>query len=158
MRMKPEMLVRGGSGSSWLNRAREQQGSRTRPHQTADRAANNLNACTFAVLLSYLPCPSSIDYLVRLPQRQGTMSLVPKTRLPMRIIALPLTSSLRGPGHTEKPSPLVYYHFQTPPKAENRRRGLVDWATGKAASIWAQFGKAPEGSWKVCNCRLRSRV
>jgi hypothetical protein len=69
----------------------------------------------------------------------------------MRIIALPLTSSVRGPGHTEKPSPLVYYHFQTPPKAENRRRGLVDWATGKAASIWAQFGKAPEDSWKVRN-------
>jgi len=66
----------------------------------------------------------------------------------MRIIALPLTSSVRGPGHTEKPSPLVYYHFQTPPKAESRRRGWVDWATGKAASIWAQFGKAPEASWK----------
>jgi hypothetical protein len=26
----------------------------------------------------------------------------------------------------------------------------VDWATGKAASIWAQFGKAPESTWKVC--------
>jgi len=67
----------------------------------------------------------------------------------MRIIALPLTSAVRGPGHTVEPSPLVYYHFQMPPKTETRRGGWVDWATGKAASVWAQFGKAPEGSWKV---------
>ena len=80
------------------------------------------------------------------------MSIVPKTRLPMRIIALPLTSSVRGPRHTEEPSPLVYYHFQMPPKAENRRGGWVDWATGKAASVWAQFGKAPQDSWKVRVC------
>jgi hypothetical protein len=82
------------------------------------------------------------------------MSVVPKTRLPMRIIALPLTGYVRGPRHTEEPSPLVYYHFQTQPKAENRRGGWIDWATGKAASFWVQFGKAPENSWKVCrsNC------
>ena len=67
----------------------------------------------------------------------------------MRIIALPLTSAVRGPGHTVEPSPLVYYHFQMPPKAEKRRGGWVDWATGKATSVWAQFGKAPESSWKV---------
>jgi len=66
----------------------------------------------------------------------------------MRIIALPLTSSVRGPRHTEKPSPLVYYHFQMPPKAENRRGGWVNWVTGKATHVWAQFGKAPENSWK----------
>ncbi|KAH9969574.1 mitochondrial K+-H+ exchange-related-domain-containing protein [Russula dissimulans] len=66
----------------------------------------------------------------------------------MRIIALPLTSPVRGPGHTKVPSPLVYYHFQMPPKAENKRGGWVDWATGKAASVWAKFGKAPENSWK----------
>jgi len=69
----------------------------------------------------------------------------------MRIIALPLTSPVRGPGHTKKPSPLVYYHFQMPPKAENKRGGWVDWATGKAASVWAKFGKAPKNSWKVCS-------
>lgn len=80
------------------------------------------------------------------------MSVLPKTRLPMRIIALPLTSAVRGPGHTVEPSPLVYYHFQMPPKIENRRGGWVDWVTGKAASVWAQFGKAPEGSWKVRVC------
>ncbi|KAF8262284.1 mitochondrial K+-H+ exchange-related-domain-containing protein [Lactarius quietus] len=66
----------------------------------------------------------------------------------MRIIALPLTSSVRGAKHAEGPSPLVYYHFQMPPKTENMRGGWVDWATGKAASMWAQFGKAPESTWK----------
>ncbi|KAI9512394.1 mitochondrial K+-H+ exchange-related-domain-containing protein [Russula earlei] len=76
------------------------------------------------------------------------MSVIPKTRLPMRIIALPLTSAVRGPRHAEEPSPLVYYHFQMPPKADNKRGGWVDWATGKAASVWAQFGKSPENSWK----------
>ena len=84
------------------------------------------------------------------------MSVLPKTRLPMRIIALPLTSAVRGPGHTVEPSPLVYYHFQMPPKTETRRGGWADWATGKAASIWAQFGKAPESSWKVRVCGLAS--
>jgi hypothetical protein len=67
----------------------------------------------------------------------------------MRIIALPLTSSVRGPRHTEEPLPLVYYHFQTPPKAKNRRGGWVEWATGKATAFWTQLGKAPENSWKV---------
>ena len=71
----------------------------------------------------------------------------------MRIIALPLTSSVRGVRHAEGPSPLVYYHFQMPPKTENMRSGWADWATDKAASLWAQFGKAPESTWKVCaNC------
>jgi Mitochondrial K+-H+ exchange-related len=74
----------------------------------------------------------------------------------MRIIALPLTSSVRGPRHTEESSPLVYYHFQMAPRAENMRRGWLDWATGKAASLWAQFGKAPESSWKVGNHRVVS--
>ncbi|KAH9080564.1 mitochondrial K+-H+ exchange-related-domain-containing protein [Lactarius deliciosus] len=66
----------------------------------------------------------------------------------MRIIALPLTSSVRGTRHAEGPSPLVYYHFQMPPKSENVRNGWVDWATGKASGLWAQFGKAPENTWK----------
>ncbi|KAI0269811.1 mitochondrial K+-H+ exchange-related-domain-containing protein [Gloeopeniophorella convolvens] len=76
------------------------------------------------------------------------MSVVSKTRLPMRIIALPLTSSVRGPIHTDGPSPLVYYHFQMPPKLADQRTSWVDWATGKASGIWAQFGKSPESSWK----------
>lgn len=78
------------------------------------------------------------------------MSVVPKTRLPMRIIALPLTGSVRGPRNTAELSPLVYYHFQMRPKAEKGRGGWIDWATGKASTVWAEFGKAPENSWKVC--------
>ncbi|KAH9002559.1 mitochondrial K+-H+ exchange-related-domain-containing protein [Lactarius hatsudake] len=76
------------------------------------------------------------------------MSIAAKSRLPMRIIALPLTSSVRGTRHAEGPSPLVYYHFQMPPKTENVRNGWMDWATGKASGLWAQFGKAPENTWK----------
>lgn len=72
----------------------------------------------------------------------------------MRIIALPLTGAVRGPRHTESPSPLVYYHFQMRPKGEKGRGGWVDWATAKATSSWAQFGKAPENSWKVCRSTL----
>ena len=71
----------------------------------------------------------------------------------MRIIALPLTGSVRGPRHTEA---LVYYHFQMRPKAEKGRGGWIDWATGKASSVWAQFGKAPENSWKVCRSFVSS--
>jgi hypothetical protein len=82
------------------------------------------------------------------------MSVIPKSRLPMRIIALPLTGAVRGPRHTENPSPLVYYHFQMRPKTEKRDVGWVDWATGKATSAWTQFGKAPENSWKVCRSIL----
>jgi hypothetical protein len=72
----------------------------------------------------------------------------------MRIIALPLTGAVRGPRHAGNPSPLVYYHFQMRLKAEKRRAGWVNWATGKASSVWAQFGKAPENSWKVCRSTL----
>lgn len=82
------------------------------------------------------------------------MSVLPKSRLPMRIVALPLTGAVRGPRHTENPSPLVYYHFQMRLKAEKRGVGWVDWATGKATSVWARFGKAPENSWKVCRSIL----
>jgi hypothetical protein len=100
-------------------------------------------------------CPSS-GLFCPPPLQKKKMSVVSKARLPMRIIALPLTSSVRGPRHTGEPSPLVYYHFQMPPKAENKRTGLIDWTTGKATSIWAQFGKAPESSWKVSNLRVVS--
>ncbi|KAI0056274.1 hypothetical protein BV25DRAFT_1832383 [Artomyces pyxidatus] len=76
------------------------------------------------------------------------MSLIAKTRLPMRIVALPLTSTLRPRSPHGNPSPLVYYQFQTPPRPENQRQGWVDWATAKAADAWAELGKAPEGNWK----------
>jgi len=34
------------------------------------------------------------------------------------------------------------------PKAAKGRGGWIDWATGKATGVWAEFGKAPENSWK----------
>ena len=64
----------------------------------------------------------------------------------MRILALPLTSHASSSGRH------IYYHFQTPPRAgasTNQKPGLVKMATAKAAEMWAGFGKAPEGSWKV---------
>ncbi|TFY79608.1 hypothetical protein EWM64_g4401 [Hericium alpestre] len=77
------------------------------------------------------------------------MSIARKARLPMRIIALPLTSAVRNPKHvSEGPLPLVYYHFQTPPPPPDRKQGWTDWATTKAAQTWADFGKAPETNWK----------
>ncbi|KAI0044417.1 hypothetical protein FA95DRAFT_1562282 [Auriscalpium vulgare] len=77
------------------------------------------------------------------------MSFLPKTRLPMRIVALPLTNAVRSARHPHDiPAPLVYYHFQTPPRPAKSRQGWVDWATDKAVASWADFGKAPETSWK----------
>ena len=64
----------------------------------------------------------------------------------MRILALPLTSGASSTGlHT-------YYHFQTPPPPSSEAQpSILKTAMGKAASIWADFGKAPEGTWKVRN-------
>ncbi|KAI5119200.1 hypothetical protein M0805_004455 [Coniferiporia weirii] len=61
----------------------------------------------------------------------------------MRILALPLTSCAPSDGqHT-------YYYFQTPPPADSGGKpSLLKRVTGKATEIWADFGKAPEGSWK----------
>jgi hypothetical protein len=49
---------------------------------------------------------------------------------------------------------LTYYHFQMTQKHAGTG-GLVNWATGKAANIWANFGKAADGSWKVCGAKFR---
>ncbi|TFY70974.1 hypothetical protein EVG20_g2039 [Dentipellis fragilis] len=87
------------------------------------------------------------------------MSLLPKSRLPMRIIALPLTTVVRDPKHqSDTPRPLVYYHFQTPPPPADRKVGWVDWATGKATQAWASFGKAPEMNWKYKVYRYGERL
>lgn len=64
----------------------------------------------------------------------------------MRILALPLTSGSASSGK------YTYYHFQLPPRdpgKEGARPSLLKRATGKAAELWAGFGKAPEGNWKV---------
>jgi hypothetical protein len=77
----------------------------------------------------------------------------------MRIIALPLTRPRRtavlvkpmnAPRNKHQPADavLTYYHFQVTQK-HAMTGGLVNWATGKAANIWANFGKAAQGSWKV---------
>jgi len=94
----------------------------------------------------------------------------------MRIIAVPLTRPntrvLRAATNGTKLNRLTYYQFQISAKqkplltasdkkpgvgfseeAEKKgwlpEQGIVNWATGKAADIWAGFGKA-EGGWKVC--------
>ena len=62
----------------------------------------------------------------------------------MRIIAIPLTSGASSSGAN------TYYHFQTPPSVKGKESpNLFKKATEKAAELWAGFGKAPEGSWKV---------
>ena len=66
-----------------------------------------------------------------------------------RIIALPLTrpnprASLSAHNHN-----LTYYHFQLSGPAKKSEKGIIGWATTKAANIWAGFGKGAEGSWQV---------
>jgi hypothetical protein len=78
-------------------------------------------------------------------------SSVPKAMRSMRIIALPLTrrstSYAQLPG--SKSSLLTYYHFQINNSGKKLEGGVARWATTKASNIWASFGKAEEGSWKV---------
>ncbi|KIM41021.1 hypothetical protein M413DRAFT_72320 [Hebeloma cylindrosporum] len=91
----------------------------------------------------------------------------------MRIIAVPLTrpNARVVPPNGTKLNRLTYYQFQISAKQkplstatdeksgvahseETEKRswlpeqGIVNWATGKAADIWAGFGKA-EGGWKL---------
>ncbi|KAI0081610.1 hypothetical protein K474DRAFT_1613374 [Panus rudis PR-1116 ss-1] len=74
------------------------------------------------------------------------MSVVRAGKRSMRIIALPLCTHTRTA--TGRDSHLTYYHFVTPPPKEPKKQGWTDWATAKAADLWAGFGKAPEGTWK----------
>ncbi|KZP18919.1 hypothetical protein FIBSPDRAFT_791328 [Athelia psychrophila] len=89
------------------------------------------------------------------------MSVARKAMRPLRIIALPLTrpahlssitSSSTNAGATR--TPLTYYQFQlkTPvdktEEKEGRIAGYVTWGQGKAADMWASWGKAPPGNWK----------
>jgi hypothetical protein len=60
----------------------------------------------------------------------------------MKILALPLTAK------TPKRDALTYYHFITRTPAPPSQQNYVGKAQAKAASIWADFGKA-EGGWKV---------
>ena len=76
------------------------------------------------------------------------MAVPPVARRSMRIIALPLTTAKRKPNGIH--SHLTYYHFVTPPPNNETKQTWANWATSKASDIWAGFGKAPEGHWKVC--------
>jgi hypothetical protein len=66
----------------------------------------------------------------------------------LRIVALPLVAASRTP-ESSSSGHLTYYHFATPPPEQDEKRDLAKWATQRAAELWAGFGKAPEGHWKV---------
>ncbi|KIK26746.1 hypothetical protein PISMIDRAFT_8770 [Pisolithus microcarpus 441] len=84
------------------------------------------------------------------------MSLVPKPMPSLRIVALPLARARNATPSTALVNrPLVYYHFNLtlPPDAAAKNKswtnGVFNKLTTMAADAWANFGKAPEGSWKA---------
>lgn len=84
------------------------------------------------------------------------MSLVPKPMPSLRIVALPLARARNATPSTALVNrPLVYYHFNLtlPPDAAAKNKswtnGVFNKLTTMAADAWANFGKAPEGSWKL---------
>ncbi|KIK91595.1 hypothetical protein PAXRUDRAFT_830705 [Paxillus rubicundulus Ve08.2h10] len=85
------------------------------------------------------------------------MAVVQMGRRLMRIIALPLAKAEFPPKpHTALNTNklLIYYHFNlvSPCGVEGERSWAKIFLTRlatKAADIWANFGKAPEGSWKL---------
>ncbi|KAG1745868.1 mitochondrial K+-H+ exchange-related-domain-containing protein [Suillus paluster] len=99
------------------------------------------------------------------------MSTLPKAMRTMRIIALPLSRPKTPPDHGLKPHAvfnpnrmLIYYHFDlSQSNSINRQdqsaiKRAVKWASTKAADLWAGFGKAPEGSWKLRTYELGERI
>ena len=69
-----------------------------------------------------------------------------RTPRSLRVIALPLTRA---------PHQFTYYHFVNPPSTISKNaNSLVNRAVVKALDVWAGFGKAQEGSWKVCRLML----
>lgn len=73
----------------------------------------------------------------------------------LRIFALPLskqsvTSTTNGTGKARGVLN-TYYHFVTTPpsEVEQGNPSLISKATEKATSIWADWGKAEPGTWKV---------
>jgi hypothetical protein len=99
----------------------------------------------------------------------------------MRIVALPLTRHVGGmkkpyasrdqwdtttttttndgdgdgDGDTPPPLLLTHYHFQITSRPLRREGGVVDTLVRKAGDMWAGFGKAPEGTWKVSTYLLK---
>lgn len=80
------------------------------------------------------------------------MSVTNATKKSLRILALPLAPASKRPGTSL--GPLTYYHFTTPPPHPEKTKTWTNWATDKAADIWAGFGKAKEGGWKVSIARV----
>ena len=76
------------------------------------------------------------------------MSVTPLAKRSMRILALPLVSPSKTPAAASSVH-LTYYHFSTPPPRIDKGRTWTTWVSDKAAGVWADFGKAPEGTWKV---------
>ena len=77
------------------------------------------------------------------------MSSVPQlAKRSIRIVALPLVTASKTPEPSSS-GHLTYYHFATPRPKQDGKRDWIQWATHKASNIWAGFGKAPEGHWKV---------
>lgn len=95
------------------------------------------------------------------------MSLVLGAMRSQRIIALPMYKRLKfHPDSLMLSKPVVdqmmiYYHFNlTSPDelAKNKQSGMLNRLTTKAADTWAGFGKAPKGSWKVCETSVRRHI
>ncbi|KAG2155905.1 mitochondrial K+-H+ exchange-related-domain-containing protein [Suillus bovinus] len=99
------------------------------------------------------------------------MSTVPKAIRTMRIIALPLSRPKIPPDQGLKPHAifnpnrmLIFYHFDLSQGSnvklqdQSTIKRAVKWASTKAADLWAGFGKAPEGSWKLRTYELGERI
>lgn len=100
-----------------------------------------------------------------------TMSTLPKAMRTMRIITLPLARPKIPPDHGLKPHAvfnpnrlLIFYHFDLSQgnsvnsQDQSAIKGAVKWLSTKAADLWAGFGKAPEGSWKLRTYELGERI
>ena len=73
----------------------------------------------------------------------------------LRIFALPLSKqSATSITATGKARAVLntYYHFVTTPpsEVEQGNPSLISRATEKATNMWADWGKAEPGTWKVC--------
>ncbi|KAH7885241.1 mitochondrial K+-H+ exchange-related-domain-containing protein [Phlebopus sp. FC_14] len=89
------------------------------------------------------------------------MSALSRAQRSMRIIALPLTKVKSPPDPSLKANSvfntnrmLIYYHCNivSPHGADSDQpwtKRILKKMSTKAADVWANFGKAPEGSWKL---------
>ena len=78
-----------------------------------------------------------------------------KAQQSLRIFALPLSKQgVAGTTGAGKARTVLntYYHFVTAPPSEveqGKDPSLISRATEKATGIWADWGKAKPGTWKV---------